>query len=527
MTAYEMKSSSRADANELDRASDEAVESSKEGMAGTHNSGSTQTRVRRIFSFTQLYFFALSYMQSWEAITTNVGLAFYNGGPRALVWGFFIVVPGVLCQAASIAELASVQPIAGAQYHWTWQFAPPSARKFVTWLQGWITWFSWIALLAGVTNIASNCMMVIVVANHPDYVVKGWHTILVMYGFLVALGLLNMYGFWLIPWIELVAGLLHVVLWIVYAVVLLTLAPRHSSEFVFLEKANASGWTSDFVSFNLGIILLSWGFVGYDAMAHISEETKKARSAVPKAMFWSLCVNAAMAFGMVIILLYTLGNTKEIASSSYPLMNICLNATKSVAGASAMLAGILITIISGTIGSVASVSRLTWAWARDGALPQYFAYVDPKYRIPLRSVWLPIILVMLLSLLNLANYTAFSVITSLSTFGLFQSYLIAIVCGLIAKLQGRFHEAPWSLGKFGIPINIFAIAFTVWLGIFMTFPTYLPITASLFNYALPINAFVWLFAIVSYVAWGRARWQGLDSDVIDKVLADSDRDTKD
>lgn len=92
-----------------------------------------------------------------------------------------------------------------------------------------------------------------------------------MYGFLIALGLLNMYAFWLIPWIELIAGLLHVILWIVYAVVLLTLAPRHSTRFVFLEKANASGWTSDFVSFNLGIILLSWGFVGYDAMAHISE----------------------------------------------------------------------------------------------------------------------------------------------------------------------------------------------------------------------------------------------------------------
>lgn len=47
---------------------------------------------------------------------------------------------------------------------------------------------------------------------------------------------------------------------------------------------------------------------------------------------------------------------------------------------------------------------------------------------------------MILSLLNLANYTAFSVIVSLSTFGLFQSYLIAIVCGLTARLSGRFKE---------------------------------------------------------------------------------------
>lgn len=98
-------------------------------------------------------------------------------------------------------------------------------RRFVTWLQGWITWFSWIALLAGITNIAANVTTVIVGASYPDYVAQGWHTILIMYAFLIALGLLNMYGFWLIPWIELLAGLLHIVLWLVYAVVLLTWHP--------------------------------------------------------------------------------------------------------------------------------------------------------------------------------------------------------------------------------------------------------------------------------------------------------------
>lgn len=104
-------------------------------------------------------------------------------------------------------------------------------------------------------------------------------------------------------------------------------------------------------------------------------------------MFWSICLNAALAFAMVLIFLYSVGDVETIMNSTYPLIEICLAATKSTAGASAMLGAILWTIISGTIGSVASTSRLTWAWARDGALPAYFAYVDPKHRIPLRSVW--------------------------------------------------------------------------------------------------------------------------------------------
>lgn len=162
-----------------------------------------------------------------------------------------------MCQVASIAELSSIQPIAGAQYHWTWHLAPPRHRRLITWIQGWITWFSWISLLAGVTNICANVTTTIVVANYPNYVVQGWHTILIMYAYLLFFGILNMYAFWMIPWIEFLAGLLHLIQWVILATVLLVLAPRHTNKFVFTEKANTSGWGNDFVSFNLGIQLVS------------------------------------------------------------------------------------------------------------------------------------------------------------------------------------------------------------------------------------------------------------------------------
>lgn len=109
---------------------------------------------------------------------------------------------------------------------------------------------------------------------------------------------------------------------------------------------------------------------------------------VPRAMFWSILTNGIMAFTMVIVFLYTVGDVERVASSRYPLMDICLQATRSVGGATAMLCGILIILVSGQIGALASVSRLTWAWARDGAFPgsRFFAHVDPKQRVPLRSV---------------------------------------------------------------------------------------------------------------------------------------------
>ncbi|WEW54733.1 hypothetical protein PRK78_000158 [Emydomyces testavorans] len=67
---------------------------------------------------------------------TGIKAVFTNGGPQALAWGIFVVVAGALAQSASLAEMAAMQPIAGAQYHWTHHLAPPRQKRFITWMQG-------------------------------------------------------------------------------------------------------------------------------------------------------------------------------------------------------------------------------------------------------------------------------------------------------------------------------------------------------------------------------------------------------
>lgn len=62
----------------------------------------------------------------------DMGATFYNGGPQTLAWGIVLVVVGAMAQALSMAELATIQPIAGAQYHWTHFLAPEKHRRFIT-----------------------------------------------------------------------------------------------------------------------------------------------------------------------------------------------------------------------------------------------------------------------------------------------------------------------------------------------------------------------------------------------------------
>lgn len=258
----------------------------------------------------------------------------------------------------------------------------------------------------------------------------------------------------------------------------------------------------------------------------MSEEVRKARHAVPRAMFLSICLNSVLAFAMSLILLYFLGPVEDVLSATYGLVPIVINATGSVRAGSAMIGCFLITVIAVFLGCIASTSRLTWAWSRDGALPQWFGYVDRRYRVPVRSLWLSIFLVMVLCLLNLVSSIALGVVISLGTFGLFQSYFIAISCMVYSRANGLVVDAGWSLGRWGWAINIAGLIYTAWVGLFIVFPNYLPITAAYMNFALPINVAVWIFAGVTWFAWARKHWQGLNQQVFEAVLADADRDAK-
>lgn len=94
----------------------------------------------------------------------------YNGGPQTFVLSFVIVFCGAIAQAASLGEMASIQPVAGAQYHWTYHLAPQRVRRFATWIQGWATWFGYVSLLAGIANVTIILLESMIQLNHENYV---------------------------------------------------------------------------------------------------------------------------------------------------------------------------------------------------------------------------------------------------------------------------------------------------------------------------------------------------------------------
>jgi amino acid transporter len=114
----------------------------------------------------------------------------------------------------------------------------------------------------------------------------------------------------------------------------------------------------------------------------MSEEVRRAKQAVPRSIFYTVVTNGILAYAMVVCMLFTMGSVEEAQKSSFPIIEICQQATGSVKAATALVSGLLVISLSVNLASIASVSRLTWAWARDGALPRWFAHVRIKNQVP-------------------------------------------------------------------------------------------------------------------------------------------------
>ena len=454
-----------------------------------------------------------------------MNFALWNGGPQTFVWSMLIAYVGAMSQAASLAEMASAVPIAGAQYHWTNALAPPSIRRFTTWLQGWMTWFGWIAIVAVIVNLTVLVLEAIITLQNPTYVAQRWHTSCIMIVIIILFGLLNSirYTFYLVPWLELVAGVLHVSLFILFTTVLWVMGSRNTTDYIFFHREVSSGWDNSFVSWNLGMLTCVSSFISLDSAVHLSEEVKLAKKAVPRAVFWGLAVNGALAFVMVISVLSAMGPfDEEMAYSAFPIGLVFLRTTKSTAATTAMVFGIFVILAFSSLGCVASVSRLTWAWARDGGLPKWFAQVNPKHRLPIRAIWLALSLNILLSLINIGSTAAYGAILSLATITLFSSYGIAVLCMLLARYQharGKqtLELGEWNMSWYGKYVNAFALLYTSYMAVFLPIPYFLPVTAVTMNYSGPIFAACIIFIVVTWFTYGKRKWPGVNNEIVEIV----------
>jgi len=150
---------------------------------------------------------------------------------------------------------------------------------------------------------------------------------------------------------------------------------------------------------------------------------------------------------------------------------------------------IVLAQILACIGLLATASRMTWAFARERGIPgyNYLARVEPRTALPLWSIGLTMTITLLLSLIDLGSATALNAVLSLVTAGFYSSFLIAGIVLFMKRCVTPYSEIRWgpfALGKFGLPINLLAVLWTM-IGIFFSFwPTDSQVTLQNMNWSI-------------------------------------------
>ncbi|EMF12511.1 amino acid transporter [Sphaerulina musiva SO2202] len=463
---------------------------------------------KRNFSFLSALGFVSVYMATWEFVLVSLSVGFTNGGYAGLFWCFLTTVTCYATIVLSLAEMESMAPTAGGQYHWVSEFAPPRYQRILSYASGWMSTLGWLSSVASSTFIVTTQIEAMINVTNPDYAFERWQYTLIMIAFTVITIFFNTWGAPVLPSLETFCLFGHVIGFFVIMIPLVVLCPKNSASDVFLDFQDNSGYNNMGAAYLISQVYVMYCNLGSDSVVHISEEVENASLTVPRVMIWSYFGNVLLGIGMLVTMLFCIGPLEDTLNADIPYL-LLFNNTGSPALSIALNVILFLLIYMGNITALATCAREIFAFARDKGLPfsSFQSKMDPKWNVPFNAVYVTSVVVVLLSLIVLGSELAFNIIVSLSLLGLLSTYMISIGCVLLRRIKGEgLPPARWSLGRYGLAINAFAFLYSAFIIIFCCFPTNLPVDLETANWAPLVWVAVIIISVVFYVVYGKTHY---------------------
>lgn len=443
-----------------------------------------------------------------------------TGGPAEMVWGWVFVGVMTTIVGLGMAEISSSYPTAGGLYYWSAKLAPGGSGAVWSWFTGWFNLLGQVAITAGIDFGFATFFTAFLSLTTGLTATKG--TVLVVYGgILIVHGLLNNFGVRLVAFLSDVSAWWHI-LGVLAIVLALALIPTHhaSESFVFTKIVNETGFHSTFYVLMIGLLMAQYTFTGYDASAHMSEETFDAANKVPRGIVNSILVSLAAGFVLIVGITFAITNDYQKALTSatgVPPVQIWIDAIGRHGGELLLIVAMVAQGFCG-MASVTANSRMIYAFARDGAVPgsRFWHHINPRTRTPTRSIWFAVVFAFILGVPSYWSSAAYGAVTSIATIGLYIAYIIPT---LLRRIAGpRFEVGPWNLGKWSSLVGWAGILWVGFITILFMLPEVSPITRDTFNYApvavIVVIAYAGIYWLVSAKHWFTGpRVQGSEADL--------------
>lgn len=448
--------------------SDYSDSDKKQDMQVLHSMGYAQELERRMSGFSN---FAISFsiicilsggINSLAQATSGAG-----GAAIGIGWPVGCFVSFVF--AVAMAQISSAYPTAGGLYHW----GSILGNRFTGWLTAWFNLLGLVTVL-GAINVGTYYFFMGSIGTPYLGLVDSTVVRIVFLVVITGLqALVNHMGIGLTAKLTDFSGYLIFATSVALAIACLAAADSYNigKLFTFTNYSGAAGgnvWPENSLTwvFLLGLLLPIYTITGYDASAHTSEETVKAAHSVPRGMITSVLWSALFGYIMLCSFVLMIPETVTAADGTV---------TDGMAAAAAqgwnvffwamseqvnpvvrdiLYVAIFISQWLCGLATVTSVSRMIFAFSRDGGLPasKALAKVSPTYRTPVAAIWTGSILSVLFvwgsSLVSIGETPVYTVVVSCTVIFLFFSFAIPIALGLMAWGTSKWDKmGPWNLGE--------------------------------------------------------------------------------
>jgi len=436
-----------------------------------HALGYAQELSRRMSGFSN---FAISF--TIISILSGTLTLYYQGinygGPVEEAYGWPIVSVFVIIVALGMAEIASKYPTAGGLYYW----ASKMGGAGWGWFTGWFNLIGQIAITAGIDYGAAIFTDALLQLLWPGTFKGDAHEVIYVYAVILGLhALMNIFS------VRLVALLNDISVWwhclgVLIIVGFLILKPDHHQSFgtVFSKTINNSGFSHTWILYvlALGLLQAQYTYTGYDASAHMSEETQGASRGAARGIIMSVVVSAVFGYILALGVTFAIQDFKTTgAAGTFAVKQVFLDSLGTTT-AKVMLAIIVGAQFYCGMSSITSASRMMYAFSRDRAVPghQLWRRLNAQ-RVPYMAA---IAIAVLAFLCTFPAYfgtngaVAYAAVTSIATIGLYIAYAIPIYLRL--RMGDAWEPGEWSLGKHYRWIGIVACLWVVFIAILFMAP---------------------------------------------------------
>jgi amino acid transporter len=423
---------------------------------------------------------------------TNFGAGFNNGGPISISWSWPILGIFILIIGFTMSELVSAYPTSGGIYWWSSKLGGPMAGFFT----GWLNLIGLVAVTAGVSYGCATFIDLTISTFSKGYA-DGYSLTRVFLIFLVVLilaAVLNIFSSHLMAIMNNVSVWWHVVGASAIVLILILVPDQHQSfSYVFTERFNNSGFSDGattnfafwFAIVPFGFLLTQYTITGFDASAHLSEETASASKAAAKGIWRSIFYSVIGGYILLLCVVFAIPNdgSGNPDNAGVGAGGVAYIFTQSMGHNWATL----VLFISASAqffcatSCMTSASRMTFAFSRDGAIPGSETLKKlNNLKVPANSVIFVAIAAAIVTLPALIEVNigtkadpliipvAFYAVTSIAVIGLYLAFAIPI--WLRWRMGDRFEPGSWNNGKKYKWMNLIAVIEIVVVSLYLMMP---------------------------------------------------------